>query len=203
MKVRILLLLASAVLLAACESSPVVSERPEGTSAVAAVYKIGVGDQLSVGVWKNPELSVNVPVRPDGKISVPLVGDIVAAGHSAEDLALAVENSLQNYVRSPQVTVIVTNAASAEFLRRIRVTGAVNAPQSIAHQQGVTVLDVILQAGGLTPFASPNSAKLYRKTDEGMKIYPVLLKDILERGRLDTNYTLVPSDIITVPERAF
>ena len=167
-------------------------------------YKIGVDDELQVSVWRHPDLSIGVVVRPDGKISLPLIGDLAAAGVTTEELTETVQQSLRNYIRSPQATVIVTRATSAQFLRRISVTGAVNRPQSVVHQQGITVFDAILQAGGLNPFARGNDAKLYRRNKEGkMKVYSIRLNDILEDGRLDTNYRLIPSDIISVPERAF
>ena len=187
--------------LAACSTTQIESEAPSLDSIVE--YTIGVGDQLNVSVWKNPELSTNVLVRPDGKISVPLIGDIVALGTTAEGLADDLETALENYVRGPQVTVVVAAPVSAEFQQRVRVTGAVNAPQSVPYRSGMTVLDVVLQAGGLTPFASANRALLYRKTNDGIKAYTVRLRDILEQGKLDTNYDIAPSDILTVPSRAF
>ncbi len=203
MKTKILII-ASLFIVASCGSGPAVKAPPE-TWEVSQTeeYKIGVGDQLQIGVWKNPELSVSVPVRPDGKISVPLAGDVLAAGRSSEELAAEVTTTLGQFIRSPKVTVIVVNPASGEFLRRIRITGAVNSPLSLPHRQGMTVMDLVLQAGGVTPFALANDAKLYRKTSSGMKAYPIYLKDILEKGRLSSNYTLLPSDIVTVPERAF
>ena len=203
MKYKILILL-SIFALASCGSSSRVTQQPDAYDySVEETYKIGVGDQLQIGVWKNPELSVAVPVRPDGKISVPLAGDVVAAGRSTEELSKEVTETLGQFIRSPKVTVIVTSPQSAMFLRRVRITGAVNNPQSIMHGQGITVLDLVLQAGGLTPFAVPNDAKLYRKTASGLQSYPIRLNDILEKGRLETNYPLMPSDIVTVPERAF
>lgn len=167
----------------------------------AAEYAIGIGDALSVNVWKNPELSVDVPVRPDGKISMPLIGDVQAAGQTAPELADEIKEGLKNYIRSPQVTVIVAEAGSADFQRRVRITGAVEEPVSLAHRRGMTVLDLVLEAGGPTEFAASNRAKLYRKVGGEMKVYPVRLDDILLKGKLDTNYELAPSDIITVPER--
>src|SRR5690606_17552711 len=146
-------------------------------------YRIGVGDLLQVQVWRNAELSTSVPVRPDGKISSPLVGDIVAAGLTTQELAQAITAKLSNYVRNPEMTIIVTNPASADYLRRVRVTGAVRAPTSITYRQGMTVLDVVLEAGGLTEFASPGNARLYRTDNDGRtKIYPVDLDDILKNG---------------------
>ena len=192
------------IFLLGCGSAPGIAEKPEALDlAESETYRIGVGDQLTVGVWKNAELSVAVPVRPDGKISVPLAGDVLAAGRSTDELSEEISSVLGQYIRSPKVTVIVTNPVSADFLRRVRIVGAVNAPQSIGHRQGMTVLDLVLQAGGVTPFAAANKTKLYRKVSSKVKVYPVYLKDILEKGDLESNFTLMPSDVITVPERVF
>lgn len=175
----------------------------EGIEFSAQAYQVGVGDQLQIIVWRNNELSISVPVRPDGKISVPLVGDILAAGLSSEDLANEITAELENYIRTPQVTVIVTSAVSAEYLSRIRVIGAVGRPLSIPYRKGMTVLDLVLLAGGVTPFASGNKAKLYRVTEKGTEIYTLYLNDLLKKGDVKTNYFLRPLDIITVPERLF
>ena len=203
---KYMLLLTIIVTMIACSTNDGVFEKPDLADAPESVpvYKIGVGDALNVSVWKHGELSIGVVVRPDGKISVPLIGDLEAAGFTSEQMAENIEQSLKNYIRNPQVTVIVTGAASAQFLRRIRIAGAVNTPQSVQHYQGITVFDAVLQAGGPNPFARANEAKLYRKTKDGaVKIYPIRLQDILEEGLLETNYILLPSDIISVPERAF
>ena len=144
-----------------------------------------------------------MPVRPDGKVSSPLVGDIVAAGLTTEELADQIEGKLRSYVREPAVTVIVNNPASSNFLRRVRVTGAVRNPLSVNHHQGMTVLDLVLNAGGMTEFADGNDAKLYRTIDGETKVYAIKLNDILKQGKMQTNYTLYPSDVISVPERAF
>jgi polysaccharide biosynthesis/export protein len=194
-----------ALTVAGCAGTKIEQGQPPAAnqSAVQEVYKIGVGDGLSVAVWRNPELSVTVPVRPDGMISVPLVGDIQAAGKQPQELAQVLTSRLENFVRNPQVTVVVTNAASSEFLHRVRVTGAVGNPASLPFQKGMTIMDVVLVSGGVTQFADPNDAKLYRTTPEGTKVYAVKLKDILEKGDIKTNYPLQPGDIITVPERLF
>lgn len=191
--------------LVACSSVPVESGPPPAVKEFASdkSYFIGVGDELSVQVWRNEELSVKVPVRPDGKISTPLVGDIVAAGLTTQELAQNITTKLSNYVRNPEVTVIVNNPASADFLRRVRITGSVRSPVSISYRQGMTVLDLVLQAGGITDFAAPSKARLYRTIDGKAKIYEVNLDAILQRGDLTTNYTLYPSDVVTVPERSF
>ncbi|HEY6529251.1 MAG TPA: XrtA/PEP-CTERM system exopolysaccharide export protein [Cellvibrionaceae bacterium] len=186
-----------------CANQAAQEAPPAAEAAVVGDYKIGVGDSLQVNVWRNPELSMAVVVRPDGKISLPLVGDVPAASQTSTALATNLAAALNNFVRSPQVTVIVTNPVSTDFQRRVRVTGAVRSPQSLPYREGMTVLDLVLLAGGTSDFASGNSAKLYRKVNGQTKVFNILLEDLLEDGRLETNYLLQPSDIVTVPERAF
>jgi polysaccharide biosynthesis/export protein len=166
-------------------------------------YRIGVDDDLDVNVWKNPELSMKVRVRPDGKISMPLIGDVPAADMTSSELALTIGQKLSNFVKNPQVTVIVSNPSSSDFLRRVRVTGAVKNPQSIAYRDGMTVLDLVLLAGGLNDFASGNRATLFRKVNGATRAYPIKLNDLINKGDVETNYTLQPSDIVSVPERIF
>ena len=199
------LVIALSLGLAACASEHLESGPPPAVNEFAMDnnYRIGVGDELQIQVWRNDELSAKVPVRPDGKISSPLVGDIVAAGLTTQELAQAITAKLSNYVRNPEVTVIVTNPVSADFLRRVRVTGAVRTPVTVTYRQGMTVLDIVLQAGGLTEFAAPGRARLYRTVNGRTKIYPVDLDAILQKGDLHTNYALYPSDVVTVPERSF
>lgn len=171
--------------------------------AAATEYLIGVDDQVQVNVWRNPELSVTMPVRPDGKISLPLIGDVQAGGRTPPDVAEEIRQRLSEYVREPNVTVILTDLRNHEYISRVRVTGAVQTPTSLAHRQGMTVLDAVLQAGGVNEFAAPNRAKLYRKIGSETKVYPIDLSGILNEGKLATNYELMPGDIITVPERLF
>lgn len=200
----LVLVIVSSLFLAACGSVNTVTEQPvESSIGIVDEYLLGIGDAVQVNVWRNPDLSVAVTVRPDGKISVPLAGDVKVDGKSTQALSAEIEKLLGDFIRNPKVTVIVTNPTSAEFIHRIRVTGAVQAQRSIPYRKGITVLDVILEAGGLTPFAKGDSAKLYRQTTEGAKVYSVYLNDILEKGILDSNYQLFPQDIITVPERGF
>ncbi|MFT6153136.1 MAG: polysaccharide export outer membrane protein [Bermanella sp.] len=192
--------------LMACTSNVMVqtdSKMNHFTFASIDTYLIGVDDVLMVNVWRNPDLSVSVPVRPDGKISIPLVGDIVAGGKEPMQVAKEVKEALSKFVREPQVTVILTELRSHEFISRVRITGAVNTPSSIPYRQGMTVLDALLQAGGANEFASANNAQLFRNDGLGTASYSVYLADILESGQLETNYTLLPGDIITVPERLF
>ncbi len=193
-----------ALVAAAC-SSPSVQAPKEIKLNYSSLtpYTIGISDQLNVSVWRNPELSMVVPVRPDGKISIPLVGDVVAAGKEVPALAKEIETSLDKYIRNPQVTVIVTAANNAEYNNRVRITGAVVQPVSVPHREYMTVLDLVLEAGGLTEFASGNNAKLYRKTPDGVKSYAVHLNSIMKKGDVRTNYELMPTDIIAVPESVF
>lgn len=186
-----------------CAGPKMASKKPMLPKEGTVEYKLGVGDQIAVQVWKSPELSVTVPVRPDGKISVPLIGDVVAAGQTAVALSGGLTTGFSEFVRNPQVTVIVLDPVSAEYLRRVRVTGAVAQPVSLAHQQGMTVLDLVLGAGGTTEFASGNQARLYRKYGDKVEVFPIYLDDILNKGEVETNYILAPSDIVTVPERVF
>lgn len=201
---RIIAAVLVASLLVACGSPRGAKMEPvEIPSYTEEEYKIGVGDTISVEVWGNDRLSVQVPVRPDGKISMSLIGDVLAAESTAEKLADVIETKLTAFIKNPQVTVIISNPSSADFQSRVRVTGAVNSPQSVPFRKGITVLDLVLMAGGVNQFAIPSDAKLYRKVSGEIKVYGVNLDDILKYGKLETNYMLMPSDIITVPERSF
>ena len=172
-------------------------------SVLVEQYYIGVDDQVAVNVWKNPDLSISVPVRPDGKISVPLIGEVMAGGKSPEEVAQDITSKLAKYIRDPQVSVILEQLRSHEYLSRIRVTGAVRTPISITFRQGMTVLDVILAAGGLNEFASANSTKLFRRTADKAESININLSDILNSGNMETNIAIQPGDIVSVPERVF
>ena len=166
-------------------------------------YHIGVDDLVQVSVWRNPDLSVSVPVRPDGKISLPLVGDVDAGGRTPAEVSADIKQRLATFIRDPQVAVILTELRSHEYLSRVRVTGAVRQPVSITYRQGMTVLDAVLAAGGTNEFASGDRTELYRKDGGGTKTMEVRLERIMKKGELATNYPVQPGDIITVPERAF
>ncbi|MHC9084451.1 XrtA/PEP-CTERM system exopolysaccharide export protein [Luteimonas sp. RIT-PG2_3] len=197
--------LLAALMLAACASGGSRSTTPpEQTQAAVKDYLIGVDDLVQVTVWRNPELGITVPVRPDGKISVPLVGDVTAGGRTPTEVAKDIEEKLGAFVRSPQVAVILTDLRSHEYLSRVRVTGAVRQPISIPYRQGMTVLDAVLAAGGTTEFAAPDRSDLFRRnTDETTTTYAVRLDRILNKGDLSTNFKVAPGDVITVPERTF
>ncbi len=201
------ILVLSLSLLSACSSLPDTVKHvqlpSENKSVLVEQYYIGVDDQVAVNVWKNPDLSISVPVRPDGKISVPLIGEVMAGGKSPEEVAKDITLKLAKYIRDPQVSVILEELRSHEYLSRIRVTGAVRTPVSITFRQGMTVLDVILAAGGLNEFASANSTKLFRRTADQAESININLADILNNGNMETNIAIQPGDIVSVPERTF
>jgi polysaccharide export outer membrane protein len=203
--VTLLTLLIVAAVTTGCASKRPVLEVPEQGSLAESggEYRIGVDDRLQISVWKNAELSITVPVRPDGMISMPLIGDIKAGGLTTTQVADNIKQRLSTYIRDPSVAVIVAELRSHEFISRVRITGAVRTPRSLPFRQGMTVLDAVLEAGGVNEFAAPNRAKLYRKIKDATEVYDVELNDILNKGRLETNYPLHPGDVVTVPERIF
>jgi polysaccharide export outer membrane protein len=180
-----------------------------GSTVLDTNWKMAVGDEVQINVWKNPELSVTVPIRPDGKIAMPLIGDVLAAGRTPEYLAAQIKRELSTYIKNPNVTVILTNLQGQEFLSRIRVTGAVGNNISIPYRQGMTVLDAVLEAGGVDVYADSNHTKLHRRSSgtnlmgDEVETYDIRLEDILEDGDMTTNVLLLPGDVITVPERQF
>jgi len=179
------------------------AETEYDSSVLIKSYRIAVDDKLTINVWKNPELSISEPVRPDGKISLPLVGDVMAAGLTPEELAAVIEKRLANYVKAPNVTVILTMLKGHEFLSRVRVTGSVAKDISMPYHQGMTVLDAILEAGSVDVYANPNQTKVHRRTKKGSETYDIYLKDIMEKGDMTTNIKLMPGDIVTVPQSVF
>lgn len=171
--------------------------------ALDAEYRIGAEDEIQISVWRNPDLSIKVPVRPDGKISMPLIGDVQAGGLTPSQVAQDIRQRLSRYVRDPQVSVIITQLRSHEYLSRVRVTGAVRQQVSLPFRQGMTVLDAVLAAGGINEFAAAGRTKLYRKVGTRTEVLDINLSGILNEGDLTTNVVLKPGDVITVPERLF
>ena len=173
-----------------------------GIGATAKNYVIGPGDVLDIFVWQNPDLSQkSVPVRPDGRISTPLIANIVAAGKTPVELAQDMDKALGAYIRSPRVTVIVSRAVGV--LSQIQVIGQVTRPESIAYHEGMTVLDAVLAAGGLTPYAAGNRAKLERKVDGRVETLHLKLSNLINKGDLSQNLALQPGDVLVVPESLF
>ena len=165
---------------------------------VGANYLIGPGDTLQVFVWRNQELTVTVPVRPDGKISTPLVEDMVAVGKTPSQLARDIEKVLGEFIRSPQVNVIVTIPVSA--FSQVKVIGHVTTPQSLPFREGMRVLDAILATGGLGPFAAGNRAKIVRRVDGKEVTLRVKAANLVNKGDMAQNLELRPGDVLVIPE---
>lgn len=174
---------------------------PKSIEAPQLRYRIGPLDSLSIVVWRNPELSTTVTVRPDGYVSTPLVDDLLAAGKSPSELSREVEKALSRLIRDPVVSVIVTGFQGV-YADQIRIVGEAARPQAIPYRQQMTVLDVMIQAGGVTDFADGNAAVLVRGS-EGGKQYSLRLKDLLKRGDISANADVKPGDIIIVPQSWF
>jgi polysaccharide biosynthesis/export protein len=168
----------------------------------ATDYVIGPGDTLQIYVWQHTDLSVTVPVRPDGKISTPLVEDLVAVNRTPFQLARDIETRLKEYVRTPQVNVIVTNPANA--FNQVKIIGEVKAPGSLPYRAGMTAMDAILQVGGMSEFAAGNRATLVRKAEDGKEERIKLrLSDLINKGKMDRNVELRPGDLVIVPASLF
>lgn len=164
-------------------------------------YKIGPGDNLNIVVWRNPELSMNVPVRPDGKISSPLIDDLNAMGKDSTSLARDIEKELGKFIRDPVVTVIVTGFVGP-YSEQIRVIGEAAKPQILSYKQKMTVLDVMIAVGGITDFADGNNATILRTTENNAQ-YKVRLKDLVKRGDVSANVEMKPGDVLIIPQSWF
>jgi polysaccharide export outer membrane protein len=173
----------------------------EAAAAATPDYIIGPGDVLQVFVWRNPDLSVTVPVRPDGKISTPLDEDMPAVGKTPSQLAHDIEMKLSEYVRSPHVNVIVTKPASV--FSQVKVIGQVTHPEAIAYRKGMTVLDAVLEVGGLTEYAAGNRAHIVRTVNGSEQDIPVRLGALVNNGDMSQNVPLQPGDVLVVPESRF
>ncbi len=171
------------------------------TLPVSPDYLIGPGDTLQVFVWRNPDLSVTVPVRPDGKISTPLVEDMSAVGKTPSILARDIEKALSEYVKSPQVNVIVTIPVSV--FSQVKVIGQVLKPQSVPYREGMTVLDALLAVGGLGQFAAGNRAHIARTVNGKEEDIKVKLDALVNGGEMQQNLKLLPGDVLVVPESRF
>jgi polysaccharide export outer membrane protein len=198
----------AAVLLAACAFGCASAPGPtpaKGAAAapepVAAQYIIGPGDILRILVLRNPELNAEVPVRPDGKISTPLVNDVVAVGKTSTELASEIDKDLAEFVRTPNVSVIVVHATSASS--QVKVVGQAVTPRAIPFRAGMTVLDLVIEVGGLSQFAAGNRAKIIRSEGGANREIHVRLDDLLNKGKVSENINLQPGDILFIPETLF
>lgn len=199
---RSLVAFSCAAIISGCASF---SEKLEPAPALAAAqdysYIIGPGDNLNIIVWRNPELSMSVPVRPDGKFSTPLIEEFVAQGKNPVAIARDIEKLLSKYVRDPVVTVIVTGFVGP-YDQQIRVVGEAAKPQVLSYKQKMSVLDVMIAVGGLTDFAAGNDAIILRAADSN-KQYSVRLKDLIKRGDISANVEMKPGDILIIPQSFF
>ena len=168
----------------------------------SAEYLIGPGDNLQVFVWRNPELSTTVPVRPDGKITTPLIEDVIASGKTSSQLAREMEQRLTLYVKNPVVTVSVTQFVG-RFSEQIRVVGEAAKPQALAYRENMTLLDVLIDVGGLTVFANGNKARVIRVKDGKQTQFDVRLDDLVKQGDISANIVMAPGDILIIPESWF
>jgi polysaccharide export outer membrane protein len=196
---------ALALLLAGCASGPLwgptYPPAPKEAATADYNYHIGPLDVVNVIVWRNPELSMSVPVRPDGKLTTPLVDDLQALGKTPTELERDMEKALVKYIRDPVVTVVVTSFVGPAS-EQIRVIGEAAKPQILAYRKDMTLLDVMIAVGGLTDFADGNSASVFRVSDGG-KLYSVRLKDLVKRGDITANVEMRPGDIVVIPQSWF
>ncbi|MCG3187561.1 MAG: hypothetical protein IOMNBAOH_02212 [Rhodocyclaceae bacterium] len=176
---------------------------PAPSSAASSEYRylIGAGDSVNIIVWRNPELSMTVPVRPDGLITTPLVEDLPALGKDSTTLARDIEKALAKFIRDPVVTVIVTGFFGP-YSEQIRVVGEAARPQTLPYRQKMTVMDVMIAVGGITDFADGNGATILR-TSEGNKRYGVRLRDLVKRGDVSANVEMKPGDVLIIPQSWF
>lgn len=200
---RLLIALVAGGLLAACGTTGPAPSLPESAQPAAETdYIIAPGAVLNVFVWQHPDLSTEVPVRPDGKISTPLVEDMIAAGKTPTTLARDMEEVLSKYIRQPTVNIIVQTAAPS-FQQQVRVVGQAANPQALPYSEGMMLLDVMIQVGGLGEFAAGNRAKLVRRTAAGPVEINVRLDDLLNAGDMRQNVVIQPGDVIVIPEARF
>ena len=188
-------------LLAACTTTDSFPPAPVSASTQDYNYIVGPGDSINIIVWRNPELSMSVPIRPDGKFSTPLIDEMVAQGKNSVEISREIEKQLAKYVRDPVVTVIVTGFVGP-YDQQIRVVGEAAKPQALPFKQYMTLLDVMIAVGGLTDFADGNGATILR-SGEGGKQYAVRLRDLIRRGDISANVQMKPGDILIIPQSFF
>jgi polysaccharide biosynthesis/export protein len=184
-----------------CAANSGLPAAPARASVAEYQYVIGALDTLSITVWRNPELSASVQVRPDGRISTPLVQDLEAIGKTPQQLAKEIEKRLSNYIREPVVTVVVSGF-QGPYGEQVRVIGEATKPQSVPYRQNMTLLDVMILVGGLTDFADGNAAVIVRGR-EGGKQYKVRVRDLIKRGDISANVEVMPGDILIIPQSWF
>jgi polysaccharide export outer membrane protein len=199
---KVSLAVVAGLLLGGCASTANNPRAPETVASPDYNYIIGPLDNVELIVWRNPELSRSVPVRPDGRITVPLVEDLPAMGKNSTQLARDIEKALAKYIRDPIVTVIVTGF-TGPYSEQIRVVGEAAKPQALPYKQKMTLLDVMIAVGGITDFAAGNKAVLVRHEKDKRKQYSVRLNDLIKRGDVTANVDVLPGDILIIPQSWF
>jgi polysaccharide export outer membrane protein len=194
--------LAAATILASCSSTNGAPPTSTTSQADQAEYLIGPGDTLQIFVWRNPDLSTTVPVRPDGRISIPLVEDIESAGKTPSQLARDIEVKLKKFVTDPVVTVIVSNFVGP-YSQQVRVVGEATQPKALPYRLNMSALDAMIATGGLTPYAAGNRATLVRTVHGHQQSYNLKLGDLLKDGDMSANVKLQPGDVIIIPQSYF
>ena len=194
--------LAVLTLVAACAGKPELTPASASAKPATEEYRIGPGDKLRVFVWGNPGLSDEVPVRPDGRISTPLLEDVEAADKTPTELGRELEQKLSAFVADPLVTVIVTDFVGP-FTQQVRVVGEATDPQAIPFRDDMSLLDVMIAVGGLTEFAAGNRATLVRTADGKEEQYRVRLDDLVRDGDISANVAMRPGDVVIIPETFF
>jgi len=175
---------------------------PSAAQTAQLNYLIGPSDNLNISVWRNPEVSTTVPVRPDGKISTPLVEDLVAANKTPTELARDIEKALSKYIQDPVVTVMVTGFGGP-FSQQVRVIGQAAKPQALQYREKMTLMDVMIAVGGITPFASGNNASIVRIVDGKQQQFGVRLESLIRDGDISANVAILPGDVLIIPESFF
>jgi len=165
-------------------------------------YRVQVGDSLNIFVWRNQELSVTVPVRPDGYISIPLVDDLLVVGVTTTEIARQIEGLLQSFIKFPKVTVMVMDFGST-YSQQVRVIGQAAQPRALPYKKDMTLLDVLIEVGGLTEFAAGNRAVLIRDDSGQQQKLDLQLEDLIEKGDVSKNMVLQAGDIVIIPESYF
>lgn len=165
-------------------------------------YLVGPGDEVNIIVWRNPEVSMSVPVRPDGKITTPLVEDLPASGKTATELARDIEEALSKYIQEPVVTVVVTQFVGP-FSEQVRVIGEAAEPQALAYRENMTLMDVMIAVGGMTEFAAGNRSRIVRNINGKQMQFNVRLDDLIRDGDISANAPILQGDILVIPESFF
>jgi polysaccharide export outer membrane protein len=194
--------LTAVLVVAGCHNAPPLPPAPPASALPSNEYIIGPGDKLTIFVWRNPELSISVDVRPDGRLSIPLVEDVVAIGKTPTQLARELEQRLSKYIKEPVVTVIAQGFVGP-FSEQVRVIGEAAEPRALPYRTDMTVLDAMIEVGGLTRYAAGNDSVIVRTANGKQFTYAVHLDSLIRDGDVSSNVSLQPGDILIIPERLF